>query len=81
MNSHSEEISRLAEAMEKENSKREVLRTLDCFMLDSSLRESAVGQPCNHTLEEKMAILEEVKKKWIRACNSRIVCRYDHDRR
>ena len=62
MNSHSEEISRLAEAMEKENSKREVLRTLDCFMLDSSLRESAVGQPCNHTLEEKMAILEEVKK-------------------
>ena len=62
MNSHSEEISRLAEAMEKEYSKRELLRTLDCFVLDSSLRESAVGQLRNHTLEDKMAIFEEVKK-------------------
>ena len=62
MNSHSEEISRLAEAMEKEGSKRELLRTLDCFVLDSSLRESSVGQLRNHTLADKMAIFEEVKK-------------------
>ena len=62
MNSHSQEISRLAAAMKKENSKREVLRALDCFVLDSSLRESTVGQFRNHTLEDKMVIFEEVKK-------------------
>ena len=42
--------------------KRERLRNLDLFVLDNSLRESTVGQIRGHTLENKWAILEQVKK-------------------
>ena len=62
LDSHSEELSRLAEAMEKVNAKREVLRKLDCFVLDNSLRESSVGQIRGHTIEDKIAIFDEIKK-------------------
>ncbi len=41
--------------------KRDTLKNLDFFALDNSLRETAVGQS-NYTLEDKWAILEEVKK-------------------
>ena len=42
--------------------KRAVLKDLDMFVLDNSLRESTVGQLRGHTLENKWAILNEVKK-------------------
>ena len=42
--------------------KRERLRNLDLFVLDNSIRESTVGQIRGHTLENKWAILEQVKK-------------------
>ena len=38
------------------------LRDLDFFILDNSIRESTVGQLRSHTLENKKAIFEEVKK-------------------
>lgn len=62
MNSHPEEFARLKEAIEKEVAKREILRNLDCFVLDNSLRESTIGQLRGHTLENKLAIFDEVKK-------------------
>ncbi len=42
--------------------KRDALKNLDFFVMDNSLRESTVGQLKGHTLEDKWAILEEVKK-------------------
>ena len=42
--------------------KRHILRDLDLFVLDNSLRESTVGQMRGHTLQDKMSILEEVRK-------------------
>lgn len=42
--------------------KRDVLKNLDMFVLDNSLRESTVGQLRGHTLQNKWSILEEVKK-------------------
>ena len=42
--------------------KRQILRELDCFVLDNSLRESTVGQLRGHTLENKWKIYEEVKR-------------------
>ena len=42
--------------------KCQILKNLDLFVLDNSLRESTVGQLKGHTLEDKWAILEESKK-------------------
>jgi hypothetical protein len=42
--------------------KRERLKNLDFFCLDNSLRESTVGQLRSHTLQNKINILEQVKK-------------------
>ena len=42
--------------------KLERLKNLDLFVLDNSIRESTVGQLRSHTLENKIAIFEEVKK-------------------
>ena len=42
--------------------KRKVLRNLDMFVLDNSIRESTVGQLRGHSLEDKKRILEEVRK-------------------
>lgn len=44
------------------DTKLERLKNLDFFLLDNSIRESTVGQFRGHTLENKIAILEEVKK-------------------
>ena len=44
------------------NRKQAILRELDCFVLDNSLRESTVGQLKGHTLEDKWKIFKEVKK-------------------
>lgn len=40
----------------------QVLRDLDVFILDNSIRESTVGQLKGHTLESKWEIYNEVKK-------------------
>jgi len=48
--------------IEKETAKYNVLRDLDCFVLDNSIRESTVGQLRGHTLESKWEIYNEVKK-------------------
>ncbi|XP_065191036.1 uncharacterized protein LOC135822240 [Sycon ciliatum] len=40
----------------------ERLRDLDLFVLDNSLRESTVGQLRSHTMENKIAIYDQVKK-------------------
>ncbi|XP_071491060.1 uncharacterized protein [Diadema antillarum] len=42
--------------------KYQVLRDLDLFVLDNSMRESTVAQLRGHTLENKWKIYEEVKK-------------------
>ena len=47
---------------EQFNSKRKILRDLDLFVLDNSIRETTVGQLRGHTLENKIAIYEEAKK-------------------
>ena len=58
----SEEISRIDAAFAEQNEKRQVLRNLEFFMLDNSIRESTVGQLRGHTVENKLKIYEEVKK-------------------
>ena len=42
--------------------KYERLRNMDFFVLDNSIRESTVAQLRGHTLENKWAIYNEVKK-------------------
>jgi len=42
--------------IERETSKYKVLRDLDCFVLENSIRESTVGQLRGHTLESKWEI-------------------------
>lgn len=49
-------------AISEHKKERKVLRDLDCFVLDNSLRESTVGALRGHTLENKWKIYEEVKK-------------------
>ena len=62
MNSHPEEVARLEKVLKRKKAKRKVLKNLDCFVLDNSIRESTVGQLRGHTLENKLAIFDEVKK-------------------
>ena len=62
MNSHPEELVRLEQTLKINRAKHDVLKTLDCFVLDNSIRESAVGQLYGHTLKNKLAIFDEVKK-------------------
>ena len=46
--------------------RHERLKNLDLYILDNSLRESTVGQPCSHTLQDKIDIFNQVKKVGIR---------------
>ena len=55
-------IKRMNNAIAEQTRKREVLRNLDCFVLDNSIRESTVGQLRGHTLENKWKIYDEVKR-------------------
>ena len=47
---------------EKLHSNYQILRDLDLYVLDNSIRESTVGQLRGHTLENKWQIYQEVKK-------------------
>ena len=51
-----------AEIAEQYNTKRKILRELDIFVLDNSIRETTVGQLRGHTLENKIKIYQETKK-------------------
>ena len=62
LNAHHEDAMNMKQDLTKKKSKREHLRTLDCFVMDNSIRESTVGQLRGHTLENKLKIYEEVKK-------------------
>ena len=57
------EITRMNSHLTKvKNEKRKRLTNLDLFVLDNSIRESTVGQLRGHTLQNKIDILEQVKK-------------------
>ena len=56
------EITHMESAIAEETRKRQVLKDLDCFVLDNSIRESTVGQLRGHTLENKWKIYNEVKR-------------------
>lgn len=58
-----EEVQRIQSHIDQVRiQKRERLKNLDFFCLDNSLRESTVGQLRSHTLQNKIDILEEVKR-------------------
>ena len=60
---HTEELNKMNEVIAEEyNSKRKVLRDLDLFVLDNSIRETTVGQLRGHTIENKIKIYQETKK-------------------
>ena len=48
--------------IKKDLAKLQVLRDLDLFVLDNSIRESTVGQLRGHTLESKWQIYDEVRR-------------------
>ena len=50
------EVQQLHENMLSIERKREILKNLDLFVLDNSLRETTVGQIFGHTLENKWEI-------------------------
>ena len=63
MNHIDEEICRLrCEIGTVQTKRHEILKQLDLFILDNSIRESAVGQLRSHTLEDKIQIYEQVKE-------------------
>ena len=58
-----QEVSRIQDEIEEVDlKKRQRLKNLDFFCLDNSIRESTVGQMRHHTVENKLAIFEQVKK-------------------
>ena len=64
-----------ASDVSKDTDKYQVLRDLDIFVLDNSIRESTVGQLRGHTLESKWQIYDEVKKVGFKNC---IVASFSH---
>ena len=73
------EVARVnADITKVKKEKRERLKNLDFFVLDNSIRESTVGQLRSHTLENKLAILEQVKKVGIKDI---IVASFSHTTR
>ena len=59
---HHDEAAHMKKEIAREKKKLETLKSLDCFVMDNSIRESTVGQLRGHTLENKLNIYEEVKK-------------------
>ena len=54
------DVQQLQHNMKTVEQKREILKNLDLFVLDNSLRETTVGQIFGHTLENKWEIYNEV---------------------
>ena len=62
-NKFSNELSTIKAAIaEQYDTKRKILRDLDFFVLDNSIRETTVGALRGHTLENKIKIYQEAKK-------------------
>ena len=55
-------VNDVKSCMALSSQKRERLRNMDLFVLDNSMRETTVGSLRAHTLDNKRAIYEEVKK-------------------
>lgn len=62
MANYSELTALISTSVKEAQQKRDILKNLDPFVLDNSLRESTVGQLRGHTLENKWSILEAIKK-------------------
>ena len=56
-------VERMQRKIGDEKEKRNVLREMELFVLDNSLRESTVGQLRGHTIENKWKIYEQVDYK------------------
>ena len=54
-------VKRMHDEISEEKEKRKVLKEMELFVLDNSLRESTVGQLRGHTIENKWKIYEQVK--------------------
>ena len=54
-------VSLMRADIAKEEQRQDRLRNMDLFVLDNSIRESAVGQLRGHTLEDKIKIYEQVE--------------------
>ena len=54
------QIRRMQKEIDDANEDNKVLKELDIFVLDNSLRESTVGQLRGHTIENKWKIYNEV---------------------
>ena len=55
-------VSSYHKEIARETKKYQILKNLDLFVLDNSIRESTVGQLRGHTIENKLEIYNEVKK-------------------
>ncbi|CAH3030331.1 unnamed protein product [Porites evermanni] len=55
------DIQRMQREIREQKGKREVLKNMELFVLDNSLRESTVGQLRGHTIENKWKIYEQIK--------------------
>ena len=53
-------MRRMQSKIHEEKEKRKVLKEVNLFVLDNSLRESTVGQLRGHTIENKWKIYEQV---------------------
>ncbi|KAJ7385893.1 hypothetical protein OS493_013929 [Desmophyllum pertusum] len=62
MLSIAQQINRMQQDIEEEGEKTKVLKQIELFVLDNSLRESTVGQLRGHTIENKWKIYNEIKK-------------------
>ena len=59
------DIERMQREIREEKEKRHVLKEMELFVLDNSLRESTVGQLRGHTIENKWKIYEQVRASWL----------------
>ena len=57
-----QQINDMYEGIKEFSFTREKLRNLDLFVLDNSIRETTVGQLRSHTIDNKWAIYNEVKR-------------------
>ena len=55
-----EQVSEVKEKIKEFQPMKKVLKNLDLFVLDNSLRETTVGQLRGHTIENKWQIYNEV---------------------
>jgi hypothetical protein len=67
--SQAKEIRRVNQEIKEITEKKKVVREMELFVLDNSLRESTVGQLRGHTIENKWKIYEEVSVSLSCSCD------------